>query len=48
MHVRADIDCVPSGYRRLEKAQWAADWEVPNGERVEVWEKVVNAGATGA
>lgn len=45
MHIRADIDCVLSGYRRLEKA---ADWEVPNGERVEVWEKVVNAGATGS
>lgn len=45
MQIRADMDCVLSDDRRLEKAQWTAEWEVLNGETVEVWEKGCYAGA---
>lgn len=40
------LDCVQANYSRPEKAQGAATWEVGDEDRLEVWERLVNVGAT--
>ena len=45
MQIIADVDCVLSDYRGLEKTQWTSWWEVKGGERMKVWERVVSVGA---
>lgn len=32
LQIRADVDSVLSGYKRLEKAQWTSGWEMQRGE----------------
>lgn len=39
--IRADVDRASSDYRRLKKAQQTVWWEVQDGERGEVWGRVV-------